>query len=159
VSSPEDEEGWGTTEAIAVIADAAKQRSRKDRIQDAVQQAVGSSVHQQQDITESRLPIRVVIGLVVWAVSQALAVSTLYYQLSGDIRSLQEGQEDRDEYASMTEVQAIRLEINSVKEGVARVEASVQAPPTNLDHLRAIGDLKSDIRLLEQRVAFLEKRL
>ena len=150
----EDDEGpkWDTTTAVAVIEDAARRAKRQDRISEAVSQAVG------QDITEARLPLKVVIGLVLWVVSQALAGATLYYQLSGDIRSLQESQPQEGDLVSMAEVQAIRVELSSLKESLHRIESSVQAPPTNLDHLRAIGELRGDVRLLEQRVGFLERR-
>ena len=143
---------WDTTTAVAVIEDAARRAKRQDRISEAVSQAVG------QDITEARLPLKVVVGLVLWVVSQALAGATLYYQLSGDIRSLQEGQPQVGDLVSMAEIQAIRVELSSLKESLHRIESSVQAPPTNLDHLRAIGDLRGDVRLLEQRVGFLERR-
>ncbi|MAH51296.1 hypothetical protein CMI37_36100 [Candidatus Pacearchaeota archaeon] len=148
-----EEPTWDTTEAVAVIEDAARRARRQDRISEAVSQAVG-----QGDITEAKLPIKVVIGLVLWVVSQALAGATLYYQLSGDIRSLQEGQPHIEDLVSMAEIQAIRVELLALKDSLHRVESSVQAPPTNLDHLRAIGDLRSDIRLLDQRVEFLERR-
>jgi len=58
----------------------------------------------------------------------------------------------------MAEIQAIRVELSSLQDSLDRVESSVQAPPTNLDHLRAIGELRGDVRLLEQRVGFLERR-
>ena len=152
----DDHEGptWDTTKAVAVIEDAARRAKRQGRISEAVSQAVG----QGGDITEARLPLKVVIGLVLWVVSQALAGATLYYQLSGDIRSLQESQPQEGDLVSMAEVQAIRVELSSLKESLHRIESSVQAPPTNLDHLRAIGDLRGDVRLLEQRVDFLERR-
>ena len=150
----EDDEGpkWDTTTAVAVIEDAARRAKRQDRISEAVSQAVG------QDITEARLPLKVVIGLVLWVVSQALAGATLYYQLSGDIRSLQEGQPQVEDLVSMAEIQSVRAELVSLKESLHRVESSAQAPPTNLDHLRAIGELRGDVRLLEQRIEFLERR-
>ena len=147
-----EEPTWDTTEAVAVIEDAARRAKRQGRLSDAVSQAVG------HDITEARLPLKVVIGLVLWVVSQALAGATLYYQLSGDIRSLQEGQPQVEDLVSMAEIQAIRVELSSLQDSLDRVESSVQAPPTNLDHLRAIGELRGDVRLLEQRVGFLERR-
>ena len=82
----------------------------------------------------------------------------MYYQLSGDIRSLQESQPQAGDLVSMAEIQAIRVELSSLQDSLDRVESSVQAPPTNLDHLRAIGELRGDVRLLEQRVDFLERR-
>ena len=148
-----EEPTWDTTEAVAVIEDAARRAKRQGRISEAVSQAVGAG-----DITEARLPLKVVIGLVLWVVSQALAGATLYYQLSGDIRSLQEGQPQAEDLVSMAEIQAVRVELSSLQDSLDRVESSVQAPPTNLDHLRAIGELRGDVRLLEQRVGFLERR-
>lgn len=153
VEDDHEEPTWDTTEAVAVIEDAARRAKRQGRISEAVSQAVGAG-----DITEARLPLKVVIGLVLWVVSQALAGATLYYQLSGDIRSLQESQPQEGDLVSMAEVQAIRVELSSLKESLHRIESSVQAPPTNLDHLRAIGELRGDVRLLEQRVGFLERR-
>ena len=148
-----EEPTWDTTEAVAVIEDAARRAKRQGRLSDAVSHAVA-----QGDITEARLPLKVVIGLVLWVVSQALAGATLYYQLSGDIRSLQEGQPQVGDLVSMAEIQAVRAELTSLKESLHRVESSSQAPPTNLDHLRAIGELRGDVRLLEQRIEFLERR-
>ena len=153
VEDDHEEPTWDTTEAVAVIEDAARRAKRQGRISEAVSQAVGAG-----DITEARLPLKVVIGLVLWVVSQALAGATLYYQLSGDIRSLQESQPQEGDLVSMAEGQAIRVELSSLKESLHRIESSVQAPPTNLDHLRAIGELRGDVRLLEQRVGFLERR-
>ena len=153
VEDDHEEPTWDTTEAVAVIEDAARRAKRQGRISEAVSQAVGAG-----DITVPRLPLKVVIGLVLWVVSQALAGATLYYQLSGDIRSLQESQPQEGDLVSMAEVQAIRVELSSLKESLHRIESSVQAPPTNLDHLRAIGELRGDVRLLEQRVGFLERR-
>lgn len=152
----EDDEGpqWDTTTAVAVIEDAARRAKRQDRISEAVSQAVG----QGGDITEAKLPLKVVIGLVLWVVSQALAGATLYYRLSGDIRSLQESQPQAEDLVSLAEIQAVRAELTSLKESLHRVESSAQAPPTNLDHLRAIGELRGDVRLLEQRIEFLERR-
>ena len=148
-----EEPTWDTTEAVAVIEDAARRAKRQGRLSDAVSHAVA-----QGDITEARLPLKVVVGLVLWVVSQALAGATLYYQLSGDIRSLQEGQPQVGDLVSMAEIQAVRAELTSLKESLHRVESSSQAPPTNLDHLRAIGELRGDVRLLEQRIEFLERR-
>ena len=148
-----EEPTWDTTEAVAVIEDAARRAKRQGRISEAVSQAVGAG-----DITEARLPLKVVIGLVLWVVSQALAGATLYYQLSGDVRSLQESQPQAEDLVSLAEIQAVRAELASLKESLRRVESSSQAPPTNLDHLRAIGELRGDVRLLEQRVGFLERR-
>ena len=153
VEDDHEEPTWDTTEAVAVIEDAARRAKRQGRISEAVSQAVGAG-----DITEARLPLKVVIGLVLWVVSQALAGATLYYQLSGDIRSLQESQPQVEDLVSMAEIQAVRVELSSLKESLHRIESSVQAPPTNLDHLRAIGELRGDVRLLEQRVGFLERR-
>ena len=153
VEDDHEEPTWDTTEAVAVIEDAARRAKRQGRLSDAVSHAVA-----QGDITEARLPLKVVIGLVLWVVSQALAGATLYYQLSGDIRSLQESQPQAGDLVSMAEIQAIRVELSSLKESLHRIESSVQAPPTNLDHLRAIGELRGDVRLLEQRVGFLERR-
>ena len=153
VEDDHEEPTWDTTEAVAVIEDAARRAKRQGRISEAVSQAVGAG-----DITEARLPLKVVIGLVLWVVSQALAGATLYYQLSGDIRSLQEGQPQVEDLVSMAEIQAVRAELTSLKESLHRVESSAQAPPTNLDHLRAIGELRGDVRLLEQRIEFLERR-
>jgi len=153
VEDDHEEPTWDTTEAVAVIEDAARRAKRQGRLSDAVSHAVA-----QGDITEARLPLKVVIGLVLWVVSQALAGATLYYQLSGDIRSLQESQPQAGDLVSMAEIQAIRVELSSLQDSLDRVESSVQAPPTNLDHLRAIGELRGDVRLLEQRVDFLERR-
>ena len=137
-----------------MIEDAARRAKRQDRISEAVSQAVG----QGGDITEAKLPLKVVIGLVLWVVSQALAGATLYYRLSGDIRSLQESQPQAEDLVSVDEMQALRAEVPSLKESLHRGESSAQAPPTNLDHLRAIGELRGDVRLLEQRIEFLERR-
>jgi len=66
VEDDHEEPTWDTTEAVAVIEDAARRAKRQGRISEAVSQAVGAG-----DITEARLPLKVVIGLVLWVVSQA----------------------------------------------------------------------------------------
>lgn len=134
---------WGTTKAISVMKDAMAQAMAEDS----------------GDITETKLPLRMVITILLFLLAQTLTAAGLYYNVVADIRSLQEAQVGLDSLAPLSEIQAIRSEIGNLSDNLSRLESEVDQPPTNLDHLRAIGDIKSDIRLVEQRIEFLEKKL
>jgi hypothetical protein len=50
------------------------------------------------------------------------------------------------------------MEMANIKESVKGVEKDMESPPTNMDHMRVIGDIRIDLRVLEQRVSALEGR-
>ena len=74
------------------------------------------------------------------------------------MRSLQEAQEDLDALAAASDLEALRARLSGLQDTLAGLETDMKQPPTNLDHLRVIGDIKADLRLLEQRVQWLEKQ-
>ena len=131
---------WGTTKTIATVRDAVEQALAKD------------------DLTEARLPIKAVIALCLFLLTQALTVAGIYYDLRSDVRSLQEAQSDLDALAAESDLDALRARLADLQDTVAALEVEMKQPPTNLDHLRVIGDIKADLRLLAQRVAWLEDR-
>ena len=131
---------WGTTKTIATVRDAVEQALAKD------------------DITEAKLPLKAVIGLCLFLLTQALTVAGLYHELRSDVRSLQEAQDDLDQLAAESDLVALRARLAGLQDTLAGLEVDMKQPPTNLDHLRVIGDIKADLRLLEQRVQWLEKQ-
>lgn len=136
------EEGpqWGTTKTIATVRDAVEQALAKD------------------DIAEAKLPLKAVVGLCLFLLTQTLTVAGLYHDLRSDVRSLKEAQEDFDQLAAESDLDALRARLAGLQDTLAGLELEMKQPPTNLDHLRVIGDIKADLRLLEQRVQWLEKQ-
>ena len=122
-------------------------------VRDAVEQALAKD-----DLTEARLPVKAVIALCLFLLTQALTVAGIYYDLRSDVRSLQEAQGDLDALAAESDLEALRARLADLQGTITALEVEMKQPPTNLDHLRVIGDIKADLRLLEQRVAWLEDR-
>tara|TARA_Y100000310_G_C20443260_1_gene697130 strand:+ start:88 stop:516 length:429 start_codon:yes stop_codon:yes gene_type:complete len=133
---------WSTTKTIATVKDAVEQAMAKE---------------QPPSIVEAKVPLKLVVSLSLFLLTQALTVAGLYYDLRSDVRSLQEAQGDLDALAAESDVEAVRAKINGLQESLANLETDMRQPPTNLDHLRVIGDIKADLRLLDQRVQWLEK--
>jgi len=94
----------------------------------------------------------------LFLLTQALTVAGLYHELRSDVRSLQEAQDDLDQLAAESDLVALRARLVGLQDTLAGLETEMKQPPTNLDHLRVIGDIKADLRLLEQRVQWLEKQ-
>lgn len=134
---------WGTTKAISVMKDAMAQ----------------AMAEESGDITEAKLPLKLVVTICLFLLAQTLTAAGAYYNLVADIRSLQEAQVGLEDLVPLSEIQVIRSEIENLRDNLSRLEAEVDQPPTNLDHLRAIGEIRSDIRLVEQRIKFLERKL
>lgn len=135
---------WSTTKTIATV-------------KDAVEQALDRT--QEQSIASAKLPLKAVVGLCIFLLTQALALAGIYYDARADIRSLQEAQSDLESLAAASDLDAVRVRVDSVHSMVTELESDMRQPPTNLDHLRVIGEIKADMRLIEQRVKWLEDRL
>ena len=140
-----NEEGpsWSTTKTMATVRDAVEQALAKEP---------------SESIEEARLPLKAVVGLCLFLLTQSLTVAGLYPDMRADIRSLQESQEDLDALAAESDLEALRARITGLQDSLAGLEVEMKQPPTNVDHLRVIGDIKADLRLLEQRVQWLEKQ-
>lgn len=110
------------------------------------------------DIMEAKLPAKAVAALVVWIVTQVLTMSGIYYDLRGEVHSLQQTIEGLEDVVEHKDLETIRMELGNIKESVREVEKDLESPPTNMDHMRVIGDLRIDLRVLEQRVSALEGR-
>ena len=132
---------WGTTKTIATVRDAVEQAMAKEK---------GPS------IVEAKVPLKLVVSLCLFLLTQALTVAGLYFGVTSDIRSLQEAQENLQSLADAADVDAVRTKIDGLHETVLEIETEMRQPPTNLDHLRVIGDIKADLRLIDQRVQWLE---
>ena len=139
---PDEGPAWGTTKTIATVRAAVEQAMEKEK---------------PPNIVETKVPLKLGVSLSLFLLTQALTVAGLYYDLRSDVRSLQEAQGDLDALAAESDVEAVRAKINGLQESLANLETDMKQPPTNLDHLRVIGDIKADLRLLEQRVQWLEK--
>jgi peptidoglycan hydrolase CwlO-like protein len=109
-------------------------------------------------VVEAKLPLKLVLSLSLFLVTQSVALAGVYYGLRGDIRSLQEAQSDLQSLAASSDLEAVRVRLSDLQESIESLEAEMKQPPTNLDHLRVVGEIKADVRLLEQRVKWLEKR-
>ena len=138
------DQGWSTTKTIATVTD-------------AVEQALDRG--QERSIVSAKLPLKAVIGLCIFLLTQTLALAGIYYDVRADIRSLQEAQSDLESLAAESDLDAVRVRIDSVHSMVTELESDMRQPPTSLDHLRVIGEIKADMRLIEQRVKWLENRL
>ena len=128
---------------------------RTQRIADDIIDALRDS--EPDDITESKLPLKLVAGIVCFAVTNVFAIAGVYYDLRGDIRSVIESQETLNEVLTDKDLESVKVEIQNLKDGLKTVETSMVTPPTSIDHLRAIGSIRTDLRVLEQRVASIER--
>lgn len=154
MSKGSDEEGgWGTTEAIQVITEASE-RARAQRIEDAVEDALG-----REDITEAKLPLKVVVALVVWIVGQVIAGGSLWSDVTSDIRSLKERQAGLTNVLMDKDLETLRLEIDNLKSTLVRIESNVSESPTSLENMRAVGQMQADIRVIEKRLEYLERSI
>jgi len=139
----EGSDQWSTTKTIATV-------------RDAVEQAI-SSKEQPQSIVEAKVPLKMVVSLCLFLLTQALALTGIYYDLRSDVRSLQESQEDLESLAAESDVEAVRTRLDGLQATLSELEEDMKTPPTNLDHMRVIGEVKADLRLLEQRLEWLER--
>ena len=134
---------WSTTKTIATV-------------KDAVEQALDSS--QERGLVEQKIPLKAAVGLSVFLLTQALALAGAYYDLRGDVRSLQEAQSDLDALAAESDLDVVKDRIERLNETIAEIESDMKTPPTSMDHMRVIGEIKADVRLLEQRIEWLERK-
>jgi hypothetical protein len=139
----EDLPQWSTTKTIATVKEAMLE---------------GLAEREAAEIEEARLPLKVVVGLCIFLITQALTLAGLYYDLRSDVRSLQEAQGDLDALAAESDLEAVRARLDGLQEAVSEVESDMKSPPTSMDHMRVIGEIKADLRLLEQRIDWLERR-
>ena len=130
---------------------------RTQRIADDIIDALRES--EPEDITESKLPIKLVVALLCFAVTNVASVAGVYYDLRGDIRSISESQEALNEVLTDKDLDSVKVEIQHLKDGLATVETNMDTPPTSIDHLRAIGSIRTDLRVLEQRVNNIERSI
>jgi hypothetical protein len=141
-----------TTQVMQITEDLREALSPDQLGGDAPESPVPSA-----DLTQTKLPAKVVAALILWVVTQVLAVSGVYYDLRGEVRSLQQSFEVIEEVVVHKDLDTIRMELGNLKEAMDDIEKDLETPPTNIDHMRVIGDMKTDIRVLEQRVTALER--
>ena len=134
---------WSTTKTIATVKEAMME---------------GLAERDAADVQEAKLPLKVVIGLCVFLITQALTVAGLYHDIRSDVRSLQEAQADLDTLAAESDLEAVRSRLEGLQEAITEIETDMKSPPTSMDHMRVIGEIKADLRLLDQRLGWLEKR-
>ena len=134
---------WSTTKTIATVKEAMME---------------GLAERDATEVQEAKLPLKVVVGLCVFLITQALTVAGLYHDIRSDVRSLQEAQGDLDTLAEESDLQAVRARLDGLQEALTEIEADMKSPPTSMDHMRVIGEIKADLRLLDQRLDWLEKR-
>ena len=134
---------WSTTKTIATVKEAMME---------------GLAEREAADVQEAKLPLKVVIGLCVFLITQALTVAGLYHDIRSDVRSLQEAQADLDTLAAESDLEAVRSRLEGLQEAITEIETDMKSPPTSMDHMRVIGEIKADLRLLDQRLGWLEKR-
>jgi|TARA_R110000824_G_scaffold172229_1_gene349995 hypothetical protein len=139
----EDLPQWSTTKTIATVKEAMME---------------GLAERDASEVQEAKLPLKVVVGLCVFLITQALTVAGLYHDIQSDVRSLQEAQGDLDTLAEESDLEAVRARLDGLQETLTEIEADMKSPPTSMDHMRVIGEIKADLRLLDQRLDWLEKR-
>ena len=139
----EDLPQWSTTKTIATVKEAMME---------------GLAERDATEVQEAKLPLKVAIGLCVFLITQALTVAGLYHDIRSDVRSLQEAQGDLDALAEESDLQVVRARLDGLQEALTEIEADMKSPPTSMDHMRVIGEIKADLRLLDQRLDWLEKR-
>ena len=133
---------WGTTKQIDVI-------------KDAVAEALAEDDDDSSDITEARLPLKAVIALVLYAITQALTLAGVYYNLRADVRSLQESAASSGQDPM---VQALKLRTEQLEKDLTRVATQTRESPTSMDNMRRVGELNADVRELKARVGSLERQ-
>ena len=132
---------WGTTKQIDVI-------------KDAVAEALAEDDDDSSDITEARLPLKAVIALVLYAITQALTLAGVYYNLRADVRSLQESAASSGQDPM---VQELKLRTEQLEKDLTRVETQTRESPTSMDNMRRVGELNADVRELKARVGAMER--
>ena len=133
---------WGTTNQIAVI-------------KAAVAEALAEDDDDSSDITEARRPLKAVIALVLYAITQALTLAGVYYNLRADVRSLQESAASSGQDPM---VQELKLRTEQLEQELTRVETQTRESPTSMDNMRRVGELNADVRELKARVGSLERQ-
>ena len=133
---------WGTTKQIDVI-------------KDAVAEALAEDDDDSNDITEAQLPLRAVIALVLYAITQALTLAGVYYNLRADVRSLQESAASSGQDPM---VQELKIRTEQLEKDLVRVETQTRESPTSMDNMRRVGELNADVRELTARVRSLERQ-
>ena len=139
----EEKPNWGTTKAISVMKDAMAQ----------------AMAEESGDIANTKLPVKVVVGILCFAITNVLSIAGVYYDLRGDIRSIIETQAELTDVLTEKDLEAVTLEISHLKEELKEIEVNLDTPPTSLDHLRAIGSIRTDLKVLEQRMESLEREV
>ena len=133
---------WGTTKQIDVI-------------KGAVAEALAEEDDDSNDITEARLPLKAVIALVLYAITQALTLAGVYYNLRADVRSLQESAASSGQDPMVSE---LKLRTEQLEKDLIRVETQTRESPTSMDNMRRVGELNADVRELTARVRSLERQ-
>ena len=133
---------WGTTKQIDVS-------------KDAVAEALAEDDDDSSDITEARLPLKAGIALVLYALTQALTLAGVYYNLRADVRSLQESAASSGQDPM---VQELKLRTEQLEKDLTRVETQTRESPTSMDNMRRVGELNADVRELKARVGSLERQ-
>ena len=151
--SESDDKRFTKTGVYRVTREAIEEALRSQAIQTG-EYELPRSAQPTPDITESKLPLRTVLALVAFAITQVLAITGVYYDLRGDVRSLQEAAgSDRPE----VELAELRLRVSQLEKDVGRVEKNIQQPPTVMDNMHRVGELNADVRELGARVGSLER--
>ena len=153
--SDKDKGRWGTTRQIEVVKEAvasALANADETRIMRREDTPADDPVPPPApDITQSKLPVKVVIGLVLYAVGQVLTLAGVYYDLRADVRSLQEA-------TAPPEVTEVRLRIEQMERDLQRIESQTRESPTAMDNMRRVGELNADVRELTARMRSLERQ-
>jgi len=152
--SDEDKGRWGTTRQIEVVKEAvasALADADETRTTRREEPPASDTPPPAPDITQSKLPVKVVIGLVLYAVGQVLTLAGVYYDLRADVRSLQEA-------TAPPEVTEVRLRIGQMERDLQRIESRTRESPTAMDNMRRVGELNADVRELKARVRSLERQ-
>jgi len=143
--SERGQDRWSTTRQIEVI---------KEAVEGAIEQQSPSAPAPETPPEEMKIPIKLMVGIVVFAVTQVLGLAGAYYDLRGDVRLLQEEVKVSVQDPAIAE---LRLRADQLERDILRIESSLRESPTIMDNMRRVGELNGEVRELKARIRALER--
>tara|TARA_B100001123_G_scaffold235179_3_gene263794 strand:- start:9317 stop:9793 length:477 start_codon:yes stop_codon:yes gene_type:complete len=145
-----DKAKWGTTRTINVLKEAIAESMADNQTREQPK----PQEPKESDITEAKLPLKLVVGIILFAITQVIALTGVYYDLRGDVRLLQEQESELTD----SDIVELKMKIEQLERDAKRMELKLLESPTVLDNMRRVGDLNADVRELKARVRALESR-
>ena len=137
---------WGTTRQIEVI---------KEAVEGAIERQSPPAAAPETPPEEMKIPIKLTVGIIVFAVTQVLGLAGAYYDLRGDVRLLQEEISASVQDPAIAE---LRLRADQLERDIQRIESNLRESPTIMDNMRRVGELNGELRELNARIRALERQ-